>query len=37
METTMIGPLRGADARAYRHPPAAASTALIATLARISV
>src|SRR4029079_16739715 len=37
MEMMMIGPLKGADARAYFQPPAAASAVPRATLARISV
>jgi hypothetical protein len=37
IEMTMIGPLTGADARAYRHPPTAASAVPTAVNARMMV
>src|ERR1044071_9866339 len=37
MEIRMIGPLTGADARAYFQPPAAASAAAVAAMARMNV
>jgi hypothetical protein len=37
MEMRIMGPLTGADARAYLHPPTAASTVLAATAPRMNV
>jgi hypothetical protein len=37
MEIRMIGPLTGADARAYLHPPAAARPTAMATRIRMKV
>jgi hypothetical protein len=37
IEITTIGPLTGADARAYRHPPAAARTVPTAASTRMNV
>jgi hypothetical protein len=37
MEMSTIGPLTGAEARAYRHPPAAARPVATATTATMNV
>jgi hypothetical protein len=37
IEITTIGPLTGDEARAYRHPPAAANPTASATMIRMNV